>query len=105
MYFPMKDIALVFPHNDLPSSTIIVQDDKIVVVIDWERSGFFGESTAEVIALNKSEDLNLSEEELNDLAFGVICTIRSRDKHLLSTILYIFCFRRHNQSIVNEHKI
>lgn len=37
--FPDEDIALVFLHNDLPS-TIIVQDDKIVGVIDWERSGF-----------------------------------------------------------------
>ena len=39
---------LGYAHNDLQPSNIIVKDDKIVGIIDWEMAGFFGERAAEV---------------------------------------------------------
>jgi Ser/Thr protein kinase RdoA (MazF antagonist) len=37
-----------FAHNDLQPSNIIVHNDRIVGVIDWEMAGFFGERAADV---------------------------------------------------------
>ena len=36
-----EDVTLVFSHNDFPPSNIIVQDDKIVGVIDLGTGGLF----------------------------------------------------------------
>ena len=47
---PKHDDAamLGFAHNDLIPSNIIVKDDKIVGIIDWEMAGFFGDRAARV---------------------------------------------------------
>src|SRR5438045_4972909 len=39
---------LGFSHNDLQPSNIIVKDDTIVGIVEWEMSGFFGRRVAEV---------------------------------------------------------
>ncbi|KFZ05388.1 hypothetical protein V501_08398 [Pseudogymnoascus sp. VKM F-4519 (FW-2642)] len=40
------DPDLAFMHNDFNESNVIVENDKIVGVIDWEMAGFFGWKTA-----------------------------------------------------------
>lgn len=40
------DLDLSFMHNDFSDSNVIVDNDKIVGVIDWEMAGFFGWKTA-----------------------------------------------------------
>ncbi|KXG49491.1 Aminoglycoside phosphotransferase [Penicillium griseofulvum] len=40
------DPDMSFMHNDLNISNYIVDDDKIVGLIDWEMAGFFGWNTA-----------------------------------------------------------
>ncbi|OGE47671.1 hypothetical protein PENARI_c039G00213 [Penicillium arizonense] len=40
------DPDLSFMHNDLTESNLIVDNDKIVGLIDWEMAGFFGLRTA-----------------------------------------------------------
>ncbi|KAJ5365754.1 hypothetical protein N7517_008640 [Penicillium concentricum] len=40
------DLDTSFMHNDLTASNCIVDDDKIVGLIDWEMAGFFGWKTA-----------------------------------------------------------
>lgn len=35
-----------FMHNDLTDSNLIVDNDKIIGVVDWEMAGFFGWKTA-----------------------------------------------------------
>jgi tRNA A-37 threonylcarbamoyl transferase component Bud32 len=37
-----------FMHNNLTDSNLIVHDNKIVGLIDWEMAGFFGWKTAGV---------------------------------------------------------
>ena len=67
--------VLGFAHNDLQPSNIIVKDDKIVGVVDWEMSGFFGERAKEVHQRMRCpgreafQELSLSEEHLEDLTF------------------------------------
>ena len=69
------DDKLGFNHNDLQPSNIIVKDDKIVGIIDWEMSGFFGERAAEVHRTmrcpgqEKFTHLNLPKEKVQDLTF------------------------------------
>ena len=41
-----EDSDMSFMHNDFSESNCIVDDDKIVGLIDWEMAGFFGWKTA-----------------------------------------------------------
>ena len=70
------DPDLSFLHNDLSQSNIIVNDDKIVGVVDWEMAGFFGWKTAGEVHLQirtpKRENfaaLDLPEDLLSDILF------------------------------------
>lgn len=63
-------------HNDLTQSNCIVDDGKIVGLIDWEMAGFVGWRTAgEVHKRIRSPqrenfaNVALSEEELQDIMF------------------------------------
>ncbi len=65
-----------FAHNDLNESNIIVQDGRIVGLIDWEMAGFFGLNRAgKVHALCRTarrknlQNASLTEEQLVDLTF------------------------------------
>ena len=66
---------LGFAHNDLQPSNIIVKDDKIVGIIDWEMAGFFGERAGEVHRTMRGpsresvQHLGLSEEKILDVTF------------------------------------
>ncbi|KAF3282086.1 hypothetical protein TWF970_002027 [Orbilia oligospora] len=69
-----EDFCLM--HNDLGTSNIIVNYDRIVGIIDWEMAGFFGLKRACAVHQQcrtpKREDfanLNLEEEHLADLTY------------------------------------
>jgi aminoglycoside phosphotransferase len=71
-----KDSDFSFMHNDASLSNCIVDDDRIVGLIDWEMAGFFGWKTAASVHAQirtpKRENfasLNLPEEVLNDILF------------------------------------
>jgi hypothetical protein len=69
-----KDTNVVFLHNHIYPSNIIIQDDKIVGVIDWEMSGFFqkgckGLSPYEVFQKGAFIGLSVLEDRFNDLTF------------------------------------
>ncbi|KAK0735535.1 kinase-like domain-containing protein [Apiosordaria backusii] len=68
------DPVLSFMHNDLTTSNIIVNNDKIVGVIDWEMAGFLGWKTAaevhrKIRTPQREHFVNagLSEERLKDI--------------------------------------
>lgn len=70
------DQDMNFMHNDFTQSNIIVDNDRIVGLIDWEMAGFFGWKTAgKVHRLIRSPQrvhfakANLSEEKLQDIMF------------------------------------
>ncbi|KAG6159022.1 hypothetical protein E4U11_004468, partial [Claviceps purpurea] len=70
------DTDMSFMHNDMNISNIIVDNDKITGLIDWEMAGFFGWNTAgEVHRKMRSPqreyfaNANLSEEKLQDILF------------------------------------
>ncbi|OOF94811.1 hypothetical protein ASPCADRAFT_397566 [Aspergillus carbonarius ITEM 5010] len=70
------DLDLRFMHNDFTQSNLIVDNDRIVGLIDWEMAGFFGWKTAEEVhrrirAPQREHFVNagLSEESLQDLMF------------------------------------
>jgi Phosphotransferase enzyme family len=73
--FSGDDKPLGFSHNDLQPSNIIVKDGKIVGIVDWEMSGFFGDRAVEVHRQMRCpgksayERAHLSEERLNDVTF------------------------------------
>ncbi|KAI1136792.1 hypothetical protein F5Y05DRAFT_104355 [Hypoxylon sp. FL0543] len=47
---PHEDVSEIgFQHNDLDPSNIIVDDDKIVGLIDWETAGYFGIFRASIV--------------------------------------------------------
>ncbi|KAI1777801.1 hypothetical protein F4818DRAFT_439124 [Hypoxylon cercidicola] len=65
-----------FMHNDFTTSNCIVDDDKIVGIIDWEMAGFFGWRTAAEIHVRIRTpqrehfvNANLSEETLQEIMF------------------------------------
>lgn len=65
-----------FMHNDFSQSNIIVDNDRIVGIIDWEMAGFFGWKTAaEVhrrVRMPQRESFvnaQLTDEELSDIMF------------------------------------
>ncbi|KAI1820323.1 kinase-like domain-containing protein [Xylaria intraflava] len=66
------DVGLM--HNDLTTSNCIVDDDKIVGIIDWEIAGFFGWAAAAKIhsrirtpQWEHFVNANLSEERLREI--------------------------------------
>ncbi|KAL4874793.1 hypothetical protein BJY04DRAFT_233274 [Aspergillus karnatakaensis] len=70
------DTDLGFMHNDFTQSNCIVNDDKIVGLVDWEMAGFFGWKTAGEIhrrirtpQTEQFVNAALSEEELQDILF------------------------------------
>ncbi|KAI1466425.1 uncharacterized protein F4812DRAFT_460697 [Daldinia caldariorum] len=71
-----KDTNLSFMHNDVLLSNCIVDNDKIVGLVDWEMAGYFGWKTAADIHVRirtpKRENftsLNLPEDVLHDILF------------------------------------
>ncbi|KAK2592816.1 hypothetical protein QQS21_009484 [Conoideocrella luteorostrata] len=67
---------LSFMHNDLSRSKCIVNDGKIVAVVDWKMAGFFGWKTASDVQVRirspRRENyahLNLPELFLEDILF------------------------------------
>ncbi|KAG5997907.1 hypothetical protein E4U43_002551 [Claviceps pusilla] len=71
-----RDPDLSFMHNDFTPSNIIVNNDKIVGLIDWEMAGYFGwETAAQVHVKIRSPRregyaaLDLPEDFFNDLLF------------------------------------
>ncbi|KAI3390434.1 hypothetical protein diail_9656 [Diaporthe ilicicola] len=67
---------LSFMHNDVSLSNCIVDNDKIVGLVDWEMAGFFGWKTAADVHVQirtpkraNFASLNLPEERLNDVLF------------------------------------
>lgn len=70
------DPDLNFMHNDFSQSNCIVDNGKIVGLVDWEMAGFFGWNTAGEVHLRirmpKRENfaaLNLSKNFLGDILF------------------------------------
>lgn len=71
-----RDPDLSFMHNDFTPSNCIVNNDKIVGLIDWEMAGYFGWKTAAQVHVKirppqreSFAALNLSEDVLNDILF------------------------------------
>ncbi|KAK0609330.1 kinase-like domain-containing protein [Bombardia bombarda] len=71
-----KDIDLSFMHNDFTQSNIVVDNDRIVGLLDWEMAGYFGWKTAAKVHTEcrgahrrAYVALGLSEEKVNDLMF------------------------------------
>ncbi|RGP63781.1 phd transcription factor [Fusarium sporotrichioides] len=71
-----NDPDLSFMHNDFTLSNCVVNDDKIVGLIDWEMTGYFGWKTAGQVHVKirtprreKFAALDLSEDFLNDILF------------------------------------
>ncbi|KAJ5899729.1 PHD transcription factor protein [Penicillium taxi] len=69
-----RDPDLSFMHNDFSLSNCIVNNEKIVELIDWEMAGYFGWKTAAQVYVKirtpRRESfaaLNLSEDALNDI--------------------------------------
>lgn len=70
------DPDMSFMHNDFTQSNCIVDNDKIVGLIDWEMAGFFGWKTAgEVHRRMRTPqrehfaNITLSEERLRDIMY------------------------------------
>lgn len=68
------DQDMNFMHNDFNQSNIIVDNDRIVGLIDWEVAGFFGwKAAGKVHRLIRTPqrwhfaNANLSEEKLQDM--------------------------------------
>lgn len=71
-----RNEILSFMHNNLNESNIIVNNDKIVGLVDWEMAGWFGLTRAGAVhaqCRTPSRDnfakLNLAEERLVDLTY------------------------------------
>ncbi|KAI8632436.1 hypothetical protein F5Y19DRAFT_472467 [Xylariaceae sp. FL1651] len=70
------DPDLSFMHNDFTLSNCIVDNDKIVGLVDWEMAGYFGRKTAAEVHVKirtpRRESfaaLNLPEDMLDDILF------------------------------------
>ncbi|KAG6094053.1 hypothetical protein E4U31_004632 [Claviceps sp. LM219 group G6] len=108
------DPDMSFMHNDLNTSNIIVDNDKITGLVDWEMAGFFGWKTAgEVHRKMRSPqreyfvNANISEEKLQDMMFwndlyedglpksSTICEPRNFFylSNLFQSLIYFFKFR------------
>lgn len=71
-----EDPNMGFMHNDFSLSNCIVDNDKIVGLVDWEMAGYFGWNTAAKVHVRirtpKRENfasLDLPEEMLQDILF------------------------------------
>lgn len=73
-----KDSDISFMHNDFNQSNCIVDDDKIVALVDWEMAGYFGWKTAGQVhatircpqaAFYSHLDPPLPPETLDDILF------------------------------------
>jgi COMPASS component SPP1 len=71
-----RDVDLGLMHNDFTLSNCIVDNDRIVGLVDWEMAGFFGWKTAARVHVRirtpKRENfaaLDLDEELLDDILF------------------------------------
>ena len=71
-----EDSDLGFMHNDVSLSNLIVDNDRIVGLVDWEMAGFFGWKTAAHVHVKvrtpRRENfaaLDLPEEMLGDILF------------------------------------
>ncbi|KAI1811682.1 hypothetical protein GGS20DRAFT_561777 [Poronia punctata] len=71
-----RDPDLSLMHNDFTLSNCIVNNDKIVGLVDWEMAGYFGRRTAALVHVQirtpRRETyaaLNLSEDVLDDILF------------------------------------
>ncbi|KAI1130224.1 kinase-like domain-containing protein [Nemania abortiva] len=71
-----EDTDFGFMHNDVTQSNCIVDNDRVVGLIDWEMAGFFGWKTAASIHVQirtpKRENyasLDLPEEMMDDILF------------------------------------
>lgn len=69
-----QEIGLM--HNDTTMSNIIVNNDRIIGVVDWEMAGFFSWAAAALVHLQirtpKRENyksLNLPEQQLRDITY------------------------------------
>ncbi|EPE04316.1 phd transcription factor [Ophiostoma piceae UAMH 11346] len=67
---------LAFMHNDFTQSNCIVNDDKIVGLVDWEMAGYFGWKTAGEVHVEirsprreNFTSLNLAEDFLADILY------------------------------------
>jgi hypothetical protein len=70
------DPDMSFMHNDITPSNIIVDDDRIVGLVDWEMAGFIGWKTAGEIhrrirtpQRESFANIILSEERLQDIMY------------------------------------
>ncbi|KAG8354434.1 hypothetical protein FVEN_g7764 [Fusarium venenatum] len=71
-----NDEDVSFMHNDLTQSNCIVDDDKIVGLVDWEMAGYFGWKTAGHVHVHirtprrqNFAALDLPEDVLNNILF------------------------------------
>jgi aminoglycoside phosphotransferase len=71
-----NDANLSLMHNDVSLSNLIVDNDKIVGLVDWEMAGYFSWKTAASVHVQirspKRENyasLNLPDDFLNDILF------------------------------------
>ena len=71
-----RNTDLCLMHNDFQPSNIIVNNDKIVGLIDWEMAGYFSWNAAKEVHLEirmpRREDFanaKLSEDKLADILF------------------------------------
>ena len=71
-----KDDDFSFMHNDFQESNIIVNNGKIIGVVDWEMAGFFGWKRAKEVherirgpSRENYAHLGLDEEFLNDILY------------------------------------
>ncbi|KAF7558502.1 hypothetical protein G7046_g5650 [Stylonectria norvegica] len=76
LFGPKEDEDICFMHNDFSLSNCIVNNDKIVALIDWEMAGYFGWKTAGDVHVQirtpKRENfakLDLPEDLLRDITF------------------------------------
>jgi Phosphotransferase enzyme family len=68
--------TLSLMHNDLQTSNIIVKDDQIVGVVDWEQAGWFEWESAAAVhspfrvpSRESFAQANLPKEKVDDLVF------------------------------------
>jgi hypothetical protein len=73
---PSEEYSLQFAHNDLDRSNIIVNNDRIVGLIDWELAGFFTRQSVSPVhqkirspPLERFAHLDITAEALDDLMF------------------------------------
>jgi aminoglycoside phosphotransferase len=74
------DYDLSFMHNDLKTSNIIVNNGKIVGIVDWEMAGFFGWRTARIV--HETIRTRKWEDFADELTTGEPTDPRQKEKYL-----------------------